>query len=138
VLGTEHFFINKDHQMSKLFKILFSSLTIYVIVLFCGAYLTLQYESYDINSNIKNFYDALWWSLNATSIGDSNVYPITIEGRIVGVFLILIGYGLFTINIATISSILNNFVTQKNIFLKKPMKEIEKVKNKFRNKNKKN
>ena len=64
----------------------------------------------DINANIKNYYDSLWWSLNATSIGDSNVYPITVNGRIVGVFLILIGYGLFTINVATISSVLNNFV----------------------------
>ena len=94
--------------MKNLFKILGSSLTIYAFVLFFGAYLTLKYESANINANIKNYYDSLWWCLNATSIGDSNVYPITIAGRIVGVFVILIGYGLFTINVATISSFLNH------------------------------
>ena len=108
--------------MSKLIKILFSSLTIYAFVLFFGAWLTLKYESFDVNANIKNYYDSLWWSLNATSIGDSNVYPITVNGRIVGVFLILIGYGLFTINVATLSSLLNTFVkNSKENFIKKYM-----------------
>ena len=100
--------------MKNLIKILGSSLTIYSILLFVGAYLTLKYESANINANIKDYYDSLWWCLNATSIGDSNVYPITPIGRIIGVFIILIGYGLFTINVATISSFLthlslNNF-----------------------------
>ncbi len=94
--------------MKNLIKILGSSLTIYALILFLGAFLTLKYESTNINANIKNYYDSLWWCLNATSIGDSNVYPITPEGRIVGVFIILIGYGLFTINVATISSFLNH------------------------------
>jgi hypothetical protein len=85
--------------MSKFIKILFSSLSIYAVVLFLGAYLTLNYEIQNPDSNIKSYYDALWWSLNATSIGDSNVYPITIQGRIVGAFLIVIGYGLFTVNV---------------------------------------
>ena len=113
--------------MNKLIKILFSSLTIYAFVLFFGAWLTLKYESFDINANIKNYYDSLWWSLNATSIGDSNVYPITVNGRIVGVFLILVGYGLFTINVATISSVLNNFVknTKKKSISEYTEKELE-------------
>ena len=37
--------------MSKLIKILFSSLSIYVFILFFGAWLTLKYESIDPNEN---------------------------------------------------------------------------------------
>ena len=99
--------------MSKLIKILFSSLTVYAFVIFFGAWLTLKYEVVDINANIKTYYDSLWWTLNATSIGDSNVFPITAKGRIIGAFLIIIGYGLFTINVATISSFLNHIVNEK-------------------------
>ena len=102
-------------KMNKLFKILFSSLTIYAFILFFGAWLTLKYQTDSKDANIKTYYDALWWSLNATSIGDSNVYPITVKGRIVGVFLILIGYGLFTINVATINSALNNIIKNNSI-----------------------
>ena len=96
--------------MKSLLKILGSSISIYILLLFVGAWVTFLYEQEDPSANILTYYDALWWSLNATSIGDSNVYPITIGGRITGVFLILVGYGLFTINVATISSCLNHMV----------------------------
>lgn len=84
------------------------------MVIFSGAYLTLKCEEEDRNANIKTYQDALWWSLNASSIGDSNVYPITIPGRIVGAILILIGYGLFTINVGTISATLNHALKDNN------------------------
>lgn len=95
--------------MKKLIKILCSTLTVYLFVIFLGAYLTLKLELQDPLANIKNYYDSLWWSINATSIGDSNVFPVTIGGRIVGTFLIIIGYGLFTINVGTISARINTY-----------------------------
>lgn len=101
--------------MKKLFQILFSTLSIYTLVIFLGAYLTLKVEQENNNANINDYYDALWWSLNATSIGDSNVYPITIKGRIIGAFLIVIGYGLFTINVGTISAGLVHFTKSKHV-----------------------
>lgn len=94
--------------MKNLVKILFSSLTIFVLVIFGGAYLTLQCELQSPMANIKTYQDALWWSLNASSIGDSNVFPVTIAGRIVGAFLIVIGYGLFTVNVGAISAVLSH------------------------------
>ena len=112
--------------MSKFIKILFSSLSIYAIVLFLGAYLTLNYEIQNPDSNIKSYYDALWWSLNATSIGDSNVYPITVQGRIVGAFLIVIGYGLFTVNVATISAGLSHITRSNKSFEEKIEKLLKK------------
>lgn len=99
--------------MKKFVQILFSALAGYVIIIFLGAYLTLKCESSDPSANIREYADALWWALNATSIGDSNVYPITGSGRIVGAFLIVLGYGLFTINVATISSFLNHLLNGK-------------------------
>lgn len=100
--------------MKNLIKILCSTLTVYIFVIFLGAYLTLKCELQDPLANIKNYYDALWWSINATSIGDSNVYPITLSGRIVGMFLIIIGYGLFTINVGTISASLTHLISEHN------------------------
>jgi hypothetical protein len=66
--------------------------------------------------------------VNATSIGDSNVYPITVEGRLIGFALIVVGYGLFTVNVGVISASLNHvFSVNKlkvledkiNVFIKK-------------------
>jgi voltage-gated potassium channel len=46
--------------------------------------------------NIKNAEDALWWACTTiTTVGYGDRYPITTEGRIVGVFLMMAGVGLF-------------------------------------------
>ena len=98
--------------MRNLVKILFSTITIYIMLIFVGAYLTLIFEVDNVNANIKDYYDAIWWAINATSIGDSNVYPVTIEGRMIGVVLIFLGYALFTVNLGVVSAILNHFVAK--------------------------
>ena len=98
--------------MRNLVKILFSTITIYIMLVFVGAYFTLIFEVDNVNANIKDYYDAIWWAINATSIGDSNVYPVTIEGRMIGVVLIFLGYALFTVNVGVVSAILNHFVAK--------------------------
>ena len=104
---------NKRYLIKFFIKILGSSISIYLLILFLGAYLTYRVEIMDISANIKSYGDALWWTLNATSIGDSNVYPITVYGRIIGAFLIIIGYGLFTLNVGVISAALTHFIKHK-------------------------
>lgn len=96
--------------MGKLAKILGSTMTVFVIVLFTSAYLTLLCEAKSPDANIKNYYDALWWCLNASSVGNSNVFPITAGGRLVGAFVIVVGYGLFTINVGAISAALTHMI----------------------------
>ena len=100
--------------MRNLIKILFFTITIYIMVVFAGAYLTFIFEVDNANANIKDYYYAVWWTINATSIGDSNVYPVTIEGRIIGVVLIFLGYALFTVNVGVVSALLNHFVAKIN------------------------
>ena len=47
-------------------------------------------------SNIKSATDALWWSfVTITTVGYGDKYPVTPEGRVVAVFLMTAGVGLF-------------------------------------------
>ena len=55
----------------------------------------LQVED-DPNSNIKTAEDALWWSyVTITTVGYGDKYPVTTEGRMIAVFLMTTGVGLF-------------------------------------------
>jgi voltage-gated potassium channel len=55
----------------------------------------LQFED-DSNSNIKGPSDAIWWSLvTLTTVGYGDRFPVTGEGRLVGVLLMVAGVGLF-------------------------------------------
>jgi len=98
--------------MGKLVKILCSTMTVFLIVLFASAYLTLLCESRCPDANIKTYMDALWWCLHASSVGNSDVSPVTVCGRSVGIFVIVVGYGLFTINVGTISAALTHMIRE--------------------------
>ena len=96
--------------MGKLAKILGSTMTVFVVVLFASAYLTLLCEAKSPDANLRTYHDALWWCLHASSVGNSDVFPITMSGRVVGAFVIVVGYGLFTINVGAISAALTHMI----------------------------
>jgi voltage-gated potassium channel len=46
----------------------------------------------DKNQFVDTFFDAVWWSVvTLTSLGYGDIYPVTTEGRIVGIFLMFFG-----------------------------------------------
>jgi voltage-gated potassium channel len=50
----------------------------------------------DPTSNIKTAEDAIWWSLvTVTTVGYGDKYPVTTEGRLIGVLLMFVGVGIF-------------------------------------------
>lgn len=48
------------------------------------------------NTHLHHFIDALWWSFStATTTGYGDITPVTIAGKILGIFLMLMGTALF-------------------------------------------
>lgn len=49
----------------------------------------------DVNPDFGDLGDALWWAIVTTAtVGYGDVYPITPEGRVVGVLLMVVGIGI--------------------------------------------
>jgi voltage-gated potassium channel len=47
-------------------------------------------------SNIKSPEDAVWWAMTTiTTVGYGDRYPVTTEGRFIGILLMVVGVGLF-------------------------------------------
>ena len=81
----------------------------YVLVVACatvmlGAVAVFALEG-DQNKNIRHFGDALWWAITTvTTVGYGDITPVTPEGRLVAVALMLTGIsviGVFTATLAT-------------------------------------
>ena len=74
-------------------KNLFRVMAVVGATTFAGGYTMLIVEGH-ANPEFSNLGDTLWWSLvTVSTVGYGDKFPITGPGRIVAVFLILIGVG---------------------------------------------
>jgi voltage-gated potassium channel len=75
-----------------------------VLILFFSSIAILQVENTE-NGNIKTAEDALWWAFTTiTTVGYGDKFPVTTEGRIIGVILMTAGVGLFGVFTGFIAS----------------------------------
>jgi voltage-gated potassium channel len=87
-------------------------------VLKFGSLAVLSAESSSPDANITDASDALWWDfVTIATVGYGDRSPVTNEGRIVGVFVMIAGVGLF--------GTLGGFLAQA--FLAPPKKREEKA-----------
>ena len=71
-----------------------AALSAVVLVIFsCTAILVVENEK---DSNIKTPFDAIWWAFSTiTTVGYGDKYPVTVEGKLVAIVLMVAGVGLF-------------------------------------------
>jgi voltage-gated potassium channel len=76
-----------------------------VLLVYAASLAVLQAERFDPSAHIKKFGDALWWSVTTiTTVGYGDFYPVTTEGRLVAVLLMIGGIsliGMITAAVAT-------------------------------------
>ena len=69
--------------------------------------IALYAAEHGINKAIDSPFDALWWGVvTLSTVGYGDVYPITPEGKLAAMVLMLLGIGLFSAITATATSYL--------------------------------
>lgn len=76
------------------------------MVMLMGAAMGFILEEGAAGGQIKGFGDALWWSAALVTTVGSELYPVTVGGRILGFLLMLYAIGVFSYFIASIASVL--------------------------------
>lgn len=86
--------------VSEMFSLIKSP--VFILLTFLGnsliglfSYVFFLFE-YPANPKIQHFIDALWWGFStATTTGYGDVTPVTMQGKILGMLLMLTGMALF-------------------------------------------
>ena len=110
----------RSSRLLRLFRIIhlfFRTLTIfegsrlmYIMVfafasILFGAFGEYLVESSAEGTKINTFGDALWWSLaTVTTVGYGDVYPVTVEGKIIASLLMMIGIAVLGLFISTLGT----------------------------------
>lgn len=65
------------------------------IVLFGGSTLFYHFE-HGLNKSMEHYLDAIWWGVaTITTVGYGDVVPVTVAGKIVGIFMMITGVAIF-------------------------------------------
>ncbi len=90
--------INKKNQ-------LFSSICIILIMMMAASMSMYSLEHNAQPEQFKNAFSGLWWAVSAIlTVGYGDIYPITIGGRIMAIFISFLGVGLVAIPTGIISA----------------------------------
>ena len=84
-----------------------------VMVILIGASVGYLLEVDASGARIENFGDALWWSATTITTVGSEVYPVTVGGRILAFVLMIYAIGVFSYFIGAIASVLVDFDARK-------------------------
>lgn len=77
---------------------LFGFVLVAIIIFETAAILVLEYEFGAPGASIVTGEDALWWSfVTVTTVGYGDMVPVTTGGRLVGIALMTVGIGLFSV-----------------------------------------
>jgi len=90
---------------SRISTTLLFSLLMFITSILVSSILVLHFEHNAPNANIHTITGAMWWSINlASTCGNTELFPVTVYGKMVGGCLMVIGYGLFSMNAGVLSS----------------------------------
>ncbi|MBI5420820.1 MAG: ion transporter [Parcubacteria group bacterium] len=75
-------------------------------IILSGA-LAFHYFEAPVNPHVKTFFDSFWWAtITVATVGYGDVYPTTVGGRVVAIYLMLGGVGM----LATFITVINDYV----------------------------
>ena len=87
---------------------------IFAILYFVLLFILVQVEKHSPNSNIKSFYDGVWYSIvTLTTVGYGDYFPVTPMGKIMGLVVIFSSLGVLGFLIGNFTNIIRNHMEKK-------------------------
>jgi voltage-gated potassium channel len=73
--------------------------TVFIVVVAGAAQATVNTEEFG------SIWDGIWWAIvTVTTVGYGDLYPVTVQGRIIGIFVMLLGIGFLSVLTATVAT----------------------------------
>lgn len=102
-------------MLKKILKPLWQFLA-FAAIFFVLLFLVQYFEQSHEESSIKSFFDAFWYSIvTLTTVGYGDLYPVTKEGKIVGLILVLFSLGFLGYVISNLTNKIQSYMEKKKL-----------------------
>lgn len=99
----------------RITSILASYIAIMLAVVYFAS-LIFFYEEHSVNPAVNDYWNALWWAcMDATTLG-SDIYPVTLVGRILAMAVSVAGFLMFPLFTVYFSSLVQRYSSRSLIF----------------------
>ena len=118
----------RPHHIPKYSRVFFEALKTPLLIYFavCGNFLTFvtAYLFYifevSVNPNVTSYWDSVWWALcTVSTVGYGDIVPMTVIGRLCGLFLIVVGVAFFLSYMAVLVSVMASVLAEENASISK-------------------
>lgn len=83
----------------------YTLLLMFAMTVFFGASIMYIYEGHGVNENLESFFDALYWAvITVATVGYGDITPVTMEGRIATIFLVMGGFTVIVFGSSIVTS----------------------------------
>ena len=93
-------------------------ITLFISILFMlvASFIVYYFENQAQPENFSNLFDSVWWAIaTLTTVGYGDIYPVTVEGKLVASFLALLGIGIVAMPTGILSAgLMEKISSQKN------------------------
>lgn len=97
-----HVFIEKKFEFLTL-------LIMFFMVIAFGSTILFIYEGAGINPNIDGYFDSVYWSvITVSTVGFGDISPVTVQGRIATIFLVMGGMGVIAFSTSIVTTALTS------------------------------
>ena len=96
-MSTSHLYTLENTKMSV---VILAAAAFFII--FVGGFGVFLVEHGHPGANITRYSDAVWWAVvTLATVGYGDYYPVTAVGRIIAIFMMISGVGIFALLVAT-------------------------------------
>lgn len=97
-----HVFVEKKFEFLTL-------LIMFMMVIVFGSTIIFIYEGAGVNPNIHNYFDAVYWSvITISTVGFGDISPVTLQGRVATLFLVVGGMGVIAFSTSIVTTALSS------------------------------
>ena len=122
----------REFSLRNFWEAINSNNTLLIFLVVAGLLITIAFGTYifefGVNESIRSLWDTMWWTIvTLTTVGYGDKYPVTVGGKVLGIFMMVLGVA----SVGIVTGRIASFLVDKQVKARGGLIVLEKKKGHF-------